>query len=90
MRRFKWIEWNLQKIHAHGLSADEVEAAFDQTPGSTRTDGLHVQQCRRTGRRSDHRHQRRAMAATASRQPLRWLLRAASRRAKDAATTHRT
>jgi hypothetical protein len=30
MRRFKWIEWNLQKIDAHGLSADEVEAAFDQ------------------------------------------------------------
>ena len=30
MRRFKWIEWNLRKIDAHGLSADEVEAAFDQ------------------------------------------------------------
>lgn len=29
MRRFRWIEWNLQKIDAHGLSADEVEAAFD-------------------------------------------------------------
>jgi hypothetical protein len=29
MRRFKWIEWNLQKIGAHALSADEVEAAFD-------------------------------------------------------------
>jgi hypothetical protein len=29
MRRFKWIEWNLQKIDAHGLSAEEVEAAFD-------------------------------------------------------------
>jgi hypothetical protein len=29
MRQFKWIEWNLQKIDAHGLSADEVEAAFD-------------------------------------------------------------
>jgi hypothetical protein len=29
MRRFKWIEWNLQKIAAHGLGADEVEAAFD-------------------------------------------------------------
>src|SRR5688500_6353980 len=29
MRRFKWIEWNLQKINAHGLSAEEVEAAFD-------------------------------------------------------------
>lgn len=29
-RRFKWIEWNLAKIEAHRLSADEVEAAFDQ------------------------------------------------------------
>ena len=30
MRQFKWIEWNLQKIAAHHLSADEVEAAFDR------------------------------------------------------------
>ena len=30
MRRFKWIEWNLQKIAAHSLSADEVEAAFNR------------------------------------------------------------
>ena len=30
MRQFKWIEWNLQKIDAHGLSPDEVEAAFDR------------------------------------------------------------
>jgi hypothetical protein len=29
-RRFKWIEWNLLKIEAHGLSAMEVEAAFDR------------------------------------------------------------
>lgn len=29
MRRFKWIDWNLQKIDAHGLSSEEVEAAFD-------------------------------------------------------------
>ena len=29
MRQFKWIEWNLQKIDAHALSAAEVEAAFD-------------------------------------------------------------
>lgn len=29
MRRFKWIEWNLQKIEVHGLSAEDVEAAFD-------------------------------------------------------------
>jgi hypothetical protein len=30
MRQFKWIEWNLQQIDAHGLSAEEVEAAFDR------------------------------------------------------------
>lgn len=30
MRQFKWIEWNLQKVDGHGLSADEVEAAFDR------------------------------------------------------------
>ena len=30
MRRFKGIEWNLQKINYHGLSAEEVEAAFDR------------------------------------------------------------
>ncbi len=29
MRQFKWIEWNLQKIDSHGLTAEEVEAAFD-------------------------------------------------------------
>jgi hypothetical protein len=29
MRQFKWIEWNLQKIDAHGLSVEEVEASFD-------------------------------------------------------------
>jgi hypothetical protein len=29
MRQFKWIEWNLQKITDHNLSAEEVEAAFD-------------------------------------------------------------
>ena len=30
MRQFKWIKWNLQKIDAHALSAEEVEAAFDR------------------------------------------------------------
>lgn len=30
MRRFKWIQWNLEKIDAHGLSAEEVEAAFER------------------------------------------------------------
>jgi hypothetical protein len=29
MRQFKWIDWNLQKIDAHKLTAGEVEAAFD-------------------------------------------------------------
>ena len=29
MRQFTWIDWNLQKIDAHGLSSGEVEAAFD-------------------------------------------------------------
>jgi len=30
MRRFKWIEWNLQKIDGHALTAEAVEAAFDR------------------------------------------------------------
>jgi hypothetical protein len=30
MRRFKWIDWNLQKIAAHHLSTADVEAAFDR------------------------------------------------------------
>ena len=30
MRQFKWIEWNLQKVESHDLSAAEVEAAFDR------------------------------------------------------------
>ncbi|HKA07376.1 MAG TPA: hypothetical protein VKD71_08975 [Gemmataceae bacterium] len=30
MRRFKWNEWNLQKIAAHALAAEKVEAAFDK------------------------------------------------------------
>ena len=30
MRQFKWIEWNLQKIAAHHLSTEEVEAASDR------------------------------------------------------------
>lgn len=30
MRRFKWIEWNLEKIAAHSVSQEEVEAAFDR------------------------------------------------------------
>jgi len=30
MRQFKWIDWNLSKITAHGLSAAEVESAFER------------------------------------------------------------
>ena len=30
MKQFKWIAWNLEKIDAHALSAEEVEAAFDR------------------------------------------------------------
>ena len=30
MVEFLWIEWNLQKIAAHHLSTEEVEAAFDR------------------------------------------------------------
>jgi hypothetical protein len=30
MRQFKWIDWNLLKVEAHGLSQEEVEAAFDR------------------------------------------------------------
>jgi hypothetical protein len=29
MRQFKWIDWNLQKIEGHNLSAEQVEAAFE-------------------------------------------------------------
>lgn len=30
MKRFKWLEWNLQKIADHALSAEEVEAAYNR------------------------------------------------------------
>lgn len=33
MVRFKWIEWNLLKIAAHGLSPGEVEHAFEHRLG---------------------------------------------------------
>lgn len=40
MRSFKWIEWNIQHIAEHGLSPEEVEAAFDQVFSMTeRSDG---------------------------------------------------
>lgn len=30
MRHFQWIEWNLENIEAHNLSADDIEASFDR------------------------------------------------------------
>lgn len=36
VRLFTWIEWNLEKIESHGLSASEVEGAFDRV--------FHIQQ----------------------------------------------
>jgi hypothetical protein len=30
MRAFKWIDWNINKVNAHALSVEEVEAAFDR------------------------------------------------------------
>jgi hypothetical protein len=30
MRKFKWIEWNLQKLDGNALSPEDVEAAFDR------------------------------------------------------------
>ena len=40
MRRFKWIEWNVSKITAHGLSTHDVETAFDRVFALTqRRDG---------------------------------------------------
>lgn len=40
MRTFKWIEWNIDHIAAHGLTPDEVEAAFEKVLAMTeRSDG---------------------------------------------------
>jgi hypothetical protein len=50
MRRFKWIDWNLQKIEAHALSADDVEAAFDRVLQlEERSDGSFQIVCRDAG-----------------------------------------
>ena len=38
MARFKWIEWNLDKVAAHGLTCEDVERAFEnryETVGTT-------------------------------------------------------
>ena len=40
MRQFKWIEWNLEKIEAHALAPEEVEASFER---------VHSQRERRDG-----------------------------------------
>jgi hypothetical protein len=42
--QFKWIDWNVDKIAAHNLSAAEVEAAFENRIGSPkeRADGSYV------------------------------------------------
>lgn len=34
MARFKWDDWNLAKIAAHGLSSDEVEHAYEHAVGA--------------------------------------------------------
>lgn len=41
MIRFRWNEWNLDKVAAHGLSSDDVEHAFNHRlgPHQERDDG---------------------------------------------------
>ncbi len=41
MPRFRWFEWNLDKIAAHGLTLEDVEHAFERHVGlhQERTDG---------------------------------------------------
>lgn len=41
MARFRWIQWNLDKIATHGLSCEEVEHAFEhhRGPHQERSDG---------------------------------------------------
>ena len=29
MKRFKWIDWNIAKVVAHGLSPEDVESSFE-------------------------------------------------------------
>ncbi|MBI2933424.1 MAG: hypothetical protein HYY16_17405 [Planctomycetes bacterium] len=44
MIRFKWKEWNLDKIAAHGLSREDVETAYDRRLGlhQERADGSYL------------------------------------------------
>jgi uncharacterized DUF497 family protein len=39
--RFKWVEWDLDKVAAHGLTCEEVEHAFEHrlSPHQERRDG---------------------------------------------------
>jgi len=41
--RFRWIEWNLDKIAAHGLTFEDVEHAFEHHvgPHQERSDGAY-------------------------------------------------
>ena len=41
MTRFKWTEWSLEKVAAHGILPDEIEYAFDRRigPHQERADG---------------------------------------------------
>ena len=38
MRRFKWIEWNRQKVAAHALSPEAEEEAFDRVYSTVERD----------------------------------------------------
>ncbi len=33
MARFRWSEWNLDKVAAHGLTCEAVEHAYEHSPG---------------------------------------------------------
>ncbi len=52
-RRFEWLEGNLGKVAAHGRSAEEVEAAFDEVLFLKRREGDSLKMFARTpqGRR---------------------------------------
>jgi hypothetical protein len=50
MAEFLWIEWNLQKIDNHNLSADEVEFAWQRRVDvKKRTHPVHGQYCESLG-----------------------------------------
>lgn len=43
MVRFKWVEWNVEKVAGHGLSIEEVEYAWEHRygPHQEREDGAY-------------------------------------------------